>query len=311
MNMATGEFAARQAELQTLLADPRAGPDTLETAAWDVIGGVLFEPRSDESVARDQLLLPTARALLQRNLDHPELAAAGDDRYFNARIAIAVWGILGKLSRGQELEPKTRNTSIRNLSLLASDATGGSFAIDELDQHPATKVREAVALGLAIRGNRGHQVTFGVPSPPFTHARDYYDADNGTSSFQIYIGKDSILTPTYVTSRNREGLQTTGVLAFGVGELLMSAATKIEGIMQRSKQQGTLGDGQRWLTNLAARLLAEEPGGITADHRGLLNRAGGNLSRMVDNYRRQVEAEAQRQTDGGSGVYTTSSWDNN
>lgn len=280
MSASNEDWAERQATLQVLATAPGTRPEVLEAEAWNVIGDVLFEPPNPE---RATLLLPTARSLLQRLVDDPDLREGADPMYLNARMTIAVWGILGKMSRGEPLEDKTRATSIRNLSGLVSEATGGDFAIDTIWPHAAKKMREVVALELLIRGDRRRPSTHhGVPSPPFTH-HDYVDRENSTTNFQLYGIAPGRISPILVTSRDNEALaRTRGVVNLALGPLLMSAAQSVKSVILESRRQGRIVDGQRWLTNLVAKLLATESDGISPDHSTFLNRAGRDLIRLVN-----------------------------
>lgn len=218
--MPDGEFLERKQELTALVEMPGAGPATLLNAAWEVLGNVLYD-RAEV----DAQLLPDARPLVQRVADNPQLREWQSDTYFNARIALATWGVFDELSRNEPISDNVRNASCLELGSIISDTTNGTFDLQQLHNCPAQKMSEVVTLALLLRNSEQSGI-YGVPAPPYAHKFAGVDQATGTTSFHIHgMSSGQAGVPVCVNKLFQDRMLNTesyrNVLVIGLGRLIM------------------------------------------------------------------------------------------
>lgn len=311
--MPDGEFLERKQELTALVEMPGAGPATLLNAAWEVLGNVLYD-RAEV----DAQLLPDARPLVQRVADNPQLRERQSDTYFNARIALATWGVFDELSRNEPISDTVRNASCLELGSIISDTTDGTFRLDSLPHFPAQKMCEAMTLALLLRNSEQSGV-FAVPAPPYVHKFAGVDQATGTTAFQIHGMSQEQMAPLFVGKFLQERMRNTAlhrnVLVLGLGQVIMSAATKVNSIFDESKRQGSIRNGQRWMLNVMARTLSQETRGSieSSPEERLAYYSTHHLKSLIIGFRPYAANDTLQSWSGPEDdrptSYTTSSWD--
>ncbi|HJQ08320.1 MAG TPA: hypothetical protein VJ836_02435 [Candidatus Saccharimonadales bacterium] len=285
----TSELFQHKQALTELAQTPNIDPEILQTEAWNVLGNVLYE-----SSAENGHLLPGAYNVMQRLADDPGLRARQSDFYFDARIALATWGVFGKLSRHEPITEKTRRTSCRNLGRLLADTTDNTFRLSELAPTVVKKMYEAMTIALLLR-NQEQTGVYGLPSPPYTHRLFHPDPTTGTTSFQAYAIKETHWVPMYVSGLWQRHMDDPerhkGVFLVSLGEIAMSRTSEIPTIYKQQRQQGTRPDAQRWLLSIAAEALAQESdGNLSPDKIALLDSTTKRLTRLAMNFDRTTQS---------------------
>lgn len=273
------DSASWQQHMEALAADPAATPGTLEDGAWEVLSDVLYEEPNAETAA----LLPAARDALQRNVDNKELATADTFRYYRSRTAVAMWGVVAARARGESIPDKTRAISTRNLGRIISDAAGPSYVLQSIEPRTRESLHYAIALTLLLRPGEQSGV-YGLPSPPQTNMRIHKDDPARSSHFHMYGFTPNGYAPVrVVTGRDLSRIVAPNdILPVHLG--IITADNAHGAILREFKNQGTITNRYRWITDLLARIVATDNEQLTSTERSLYDNTSSNLAQLVSDF---------------------------